>query len=125
VTGVNSPLMHAASSAVLNALKQMAELPAKLHLLSAGIIESIARLKQDSLQRKNVSLDLEETLIALAIASTSNPTAELAMSQLKRLRGREAHLTHIPTPGDDTGLRRLGINLTCDPQFATSSLFVG
>ena len=125
VTGVNSPLMHAASSAVLNALKHLAEIPQKLHLLSPGIIQSIAHLKQDALQRKTISLDLEETLIALAIASTTNPTAELALSQLKRLRGREVHMTHIPTPGDDTGLRRLGVNLTCDPEFATLNLFVG
>jgi uncharacterized protein (UPF0371 family) len=125
VTGVNSPLMHAASSAVLNALKHMAEIPRKLHLLSPAIIQSIAHLKQDVLRRKTVSLDLEETLIALSIASTTNPTAELAMSQLKRLRGCEVHMTHIPTPGDETGLRRLGVNLTCDPQFATSNLFVG
>ncbi|HUS90998.1 MAG TPA: DUF1846 domain-containing protein [Phycisphaerae bacterium] len=125
VTGVNSPLMHAASSTVLNALKHLAEIPRKLHLLSPSIIESIARLKQDALQRKTVSLDLEETLIALSIASTTNPTAEMALSQLQRLRGCEVHMTHIPTPGDETGLRRLGVNLTCDPQFATSSLFVG
>ena len=125
VTGVNSPLMHAASSAVLNALKQMAEIPKKLHLLSPGIIQSIAHLKKEVLQRKTISLDLEETLIALSIASTTSPTAELAMAQLKRLRGCEVHMTHIPTPGDDTGLRRLGVNLTCDPQFATSNLFVG
>ena len=123
--GVNSPLMHAASSSVLNATKQMAEIPQKLHLLSPGIIQSIAHLKQDVLQRKTVSLDLEETLIALSIASTSNPTAELAMSQLKRLRGCEVHMTHIPAPGDDSGLRRLGVNLTCDPEFATGNLFVG
>jgi len=125
VAGVNSPLMHAASSAVLNALKHLAEIPGKLHLLSAGIIQSIAHLKQDVLRRKTVSLDLEETLIALSIASTANPAAELAMSQLESLRGCEVHMTHIPTPGDDTGLRRLGVNLTCDPRFATSSLFVG
>jgi len=71
-----------------------------------------------------ISLDLEETLIALSVASTANPTAELAMSQLKRLRGCEMHMTHMPPPGDDTGLRRLGVNLTCDPHFATGNLFV-
>jgi uncharacterized protein (UPF0371 family) len=125
ITGVNSPLMHAASSAVLNALKHMADIPQKLHLLSPGIIESIGHLKRDVLQRKTISLDLEETLIALSIASTVNPTAELALSQLKDLRGREVHMTHIPTPGDEAGLRRLGVNLTCDPQFASSNLFVG
>ncbi|NLF29693.1 MAG: DUF1846 domain-containing protein [Planctomycetes bacterium] len=123
-TGVNSPLMHAASSAVLNATKILGGIPDKLHLLSPMIIRSVAALKQDVMQRKTVSLDLEETLIALAIAATTSPTAELAVAQLRRLRGCEMHMTHIPTPGDDTGLRRLGINLTCDPQFSSSSLFV-
>ncbi|MDD4889553.1 MAG: DUF1846 family protein [Phycisphaerae bacterium] len=125
IAGVNSPLMHAASSAVMNALKHLAEIPQKLHLLSPAIVQSIGHLKQEILQRKTISLDLEETLIALSIASTTNPTAELAVSQLRRLRGCEVHMTHIPTPGDDTGLRRLGVNLTCDPQFATRNLFVG
>jgi len=125
ITGVNSPLMHAAPSAVLNALKHMADIPQKLHLLSSGIIESIGHLKKDMLQRKTISLDLEETLIALSIASTINPTAELALSQLKHLRRCEVHMTHIPTPGDEAGLRRLGVNLTCDPQFASNNLFVG
>ena len=39
------------------------------------------------------------------------------------LRGAEIHLTHIPAPGDEAGLRRLGVNLTCDPSFATRNLF--
>ena len=124
-TGVNSPLMHAASSVVLGALKRLADIPARLHLLSPGIIQAIAHLKQDVLRRKTLSLDLEETLIALSIAGTANPTAELALAQLKTLRGCEVHMTHIPTPGDETGLRRLGVNLTCDPQFATTNLFTG
>jgi uncharacterized protein (UPF0371 family) len=47
------------------------------------------------------------------------------MEQLKSLAGCEMHLTHIPTPGDDAGLRRLGVNLTSDPNFATKNLFIG
>lgn len=125
VCGANSPLMHASSSLILNALKALAEIPSKLHLLSPAIISSIAHLKQNVLQRKTVSLDLEETLVALSIASTTNPTAQLAMAQLKSLRGCEMHMTHMPTPGDETGLRRLGINLTCDPNFTSTNLFIG
>jgi uncharacterized protein (UPF0371 family) len=125
VTGANSPLLHAASSLVLNAVKHLAEIPHKLHLLSPRIIESIAHLKQDLLRRKSISLDLDETLVALSIASTTNPTAEMAMAQLGKLAGCEIHMTHMPTPGDETGLRRLGVNLTCDPNFASSNLFVG
>jgi uncharacterized protein (UPF0371 family) len=33
-------------------------------------------------------------------------------------------MTHIPTPGDEAGLRRLGVHLTSDPDFATKDLFV-
>ncbi len=123
MTGRNSPLMHAASSLVLNAVKRLAGIPDHIHLLPAIIIESIGRLKRDAFGQKGVSLDLEETLIALSISSAMNPAAAEAMAQLPLLRGCEAHLTHIPTPGDEAGLKRLGVNLTCDPQFATRNLF--
>jgi len=124
VSGRNSPLMHAASSLVLNAIKHLAGIPGKIHLLSPNIIESVAELKDEILKGKKASLDLEETLIALSISSTTNPAARMAMEKLKELRGCEAHSTHIPTPGDEAGLRRLGVNLTTDPSFATKDLFV-
>ncbi|MBU0714973.1 MAG: DUF1846 domain-containing protein [Verrucomicrobia bacterium] len=123
VTGKNSPLMHAASSVILNAIKQLAEIPDKIHLLSATIMQAIGAFKRDILQRKAESLNLEETLIALSISSTTNPAAQMAMEKLKDLRGAEIHLTHMPAPGDEAGLRRLGVNLTSDPAFATRNLF--
>jgi len=124
ITGSNSPLMHATPSMVLNAIKHMAGIPRHLHLLSPSIVEAVANLKKDILHRKTISLDLEETFIALSISSTTNPVARTAMEHLADLTGCEVHLTHLPTPGDETGLRRLGVNLTCDPQFATNKLFV-
>ena len=33
-------------------------------------------------------------------------------------------VTHIPALGDDAGLRRLGVNLTSDPNFSSKCLFV-
>ena len=45
------------------------------------------------------------------------------MEKLRELNGCEAHMTHMPTPGDEAGLRRLGINLTSDAEFSTKSLF--
>jgi uncharacterized protein (UPF0371 family) len=124
VTGKNSALMHAASSLVLNAIKQLAGIPDKIHLLSPNVIESIANLKKNIMNRKTVSLNLEETLIALTISATTNPTAQLAMEKLKELQGCEIHTTHMPTPGDEAGLRRLGVNLTSHPDFATKRLFL-
>lgn len=123
ITGKNSPLLHAASSVVLNAIKQLAEIPSKIDLLSPAVLESIASLKKDILRRKTLSLDLEETLLALSISAMTNPSVRLAMEQLKQLNGCEVHMSHIPTPGDEMGLRHLGVNLTCDPAFATNKLF--
>jgi uncharacterized protein (UPF0371 family) len=124
ITGKNSVQMHAASSLVLNAVKTLAGIPDQIHLLSPGVIEAIARLRRDILREKSVSLDLEETLIALSISATSNPTAQVALERLRDLQGCEVHSTHIPTPGDEEGLRKLGVNLTSDPNFSSHSLFV-
>lgn len=124
IAGKNSPMMHAASSLVLNAVKVLADVPDKIHLLSPNITESIGRFKKEVLGRKTESLDLEETLIALAISATTNPTAQMAMEKLKELRNCEVHMTHIPTPGDENGLKKLGVNLTSDPQFSSKNLFV-
>jgi uncharacterized protein (UPF0371 family) len=123
VTGKNSPLMHATSSLVLNSIKRLGGIPDKIHLLPPNIIEAVNNLKKNILSAKTVSMDLEEVLIALSISATANPAAQLAMEKLKELQGREAHLTHIPTPGDEAGLRKLGVNLTSEPEFATKSLF--
>lgn len=124
ITGNNSPLMHAASSVVIHAIKHLADIPEKIKLLPANITDSIRRLKTEMLHEKNVSLDLEEALIALAISATTNPAAELALEKLKELQNCEVHMTHIPTPGDEAGLRRMGVNLTTDPNFSTNDLFI-
>jgi uncharacterized protein (UPF0371 family) len=123
ITGKNSSLMHATSALVLNAVKKLGGIPDQIHLLSPSIIESVARLKEATLGKKAVSLDLDEALIALSISAATNPTAELAMEQLPRLANCEVHLTHIPTPGDEAGLKRLGVHLTSDPRFSTRDLF--
>ncbi len=123
ITGKNSELMHAASSLVLNAIKHLAEVPDKIHLLSPNIIEWIARMKKDILRAEALSLDLEEILIALSISAATNPTSQIAMEKLKELKGCEIHITHIPTSGDEKGLRRLGVNLTTDADFSTKSFF--
>jgi len=124
VKGKNSPLMHASSSLVLNATKHLAEIPDKMNLLPPKIIESLNYFKKDVLNGKMVSLDLEETLIALSISAAANPAAQIAIEKLKELSGCEVHMTHMPTPGDAAGLRKLGVNLTSDPEFSTKSLFI-
>jgi uncharacterized protein (UPF0371 family) len=122
ITGKNSPLMHSASALVMNAIKYLADLPDSIHLLPANVIASLSHFKRDVLQGKMLSLDLEETLIALSISATLNPAAQVAIEKLKELRGCEMHLTHIPPPGDEAGLRKLGVNVTSNPLFTTNQL---
>ncbi|MDD4940379.1 MAG: DUF1846 domain-containing protein [Candidatus Omnitrophica bacterium] len=124
IKGKNSKLMHSAASLVLNAVKVLARIPDEILILSPHIINQIAKLKENILNCESESLDLEETLIALSISATTNHTAELAMKKLVELRGCEVHMTHIPTPGDDVGLKRLGVNLTTDGKFSSRNLFV-
>ncbi|MCK5579780.1 MAG: DUF1846 domain-containing protein [Candidatus Omnitrophica bacterium] len=123
ITGKNSTLMHAVSSLVLNAIKHLAEIPDKFYLLSPNIIESVTKLKGDIMNAKTASMDLDETLIALTISATTNATAQAALEKLKELRGCEAHMSHIPRPGDEAGLRRLGINLTTDSNMFSGTLY--
>jgi uncharacterized protein (UPF0371 family) len=123
MTGKNSYLMSSASALVLNAVKKLADIPDRIHLLPQNIIERIKSLKKDILGLKHETLDLEETLICLSMSSASNPAAELAMEKLRELEGCEVHLTHIPSSGDEAGLRRLRVNLTADAIFPSSELY--
>ncbi|MFO7870124.1 MAG: DUF1846 domain-containing protein [Kiritimatiellia bacterium] len=124
VSGENSELLHATAALILNTVKALAGIPETIDLLAPTVIESVGRMKKDVLNSRQVSLNVEETLIALSISAASNPTAEAAMEKLGSLKGCEVHLTHMPTPGDEAGLRRLGVNLTSDPTFSSKNLFV-
>jgi uncharacterized protein (UPF0371 family) len=124
VTGKNSPLMHAGSSLILNAIKRLAGIPDALPLLSTSVIDAVSRLKENILGARSANLNVEEVLIGLSVTASANPAAALALEKLKDLRGADIHMTHIPTPGDESGLRRLGLSLTSDPNFAGKNLFM-
>lgn len=125
ISGKNSPLMHSASSLILNATKHLAGLPDAMLLLPANMIEQVTFMKKEVLTGRMISLDLEETLIMLGISAISSPAAQIAVEKLSELRNCEVHLSHIPTPGDEAGLRKLHVNLTCDANFSSKSLFMG
>ena len=55
----------------------------------------------------------------LAICAATNPTAELAMEQLNKLRGCEVHSSVILSSVDEKVFRRLGVNITCEPIYET------
>ena len=80
-------------------------------------------LKVNHLGNHNPRLHADEILIALAISATTNPMAALAMEQLPKLRGCEAHVSVILSNVDRDVYRKLGLNLTCEPIYATKKLY--
>lgn len=122
VTGKNSTLMHAASSAVINAIKYIAGIDDGVHILKPEVMDDLSSLKKETLSMASESLTLDEILVALSISAHTDRNAKSALLKLKELRGCELHSTHLPTPGDEAGLRKLGINFTTDA-IPSSSLF--
>lgn len=116
VTGKNSNLLHAESAAILNSVKELANIPDDIDLISQNITKSITDMKKDLLNKKSYSLNVEEIIIALTISSETNPTAEKALKKLKELENCEMHLTHLPKKGDEAGLMRLSMNITTDAE---------
>ena len=117
ITGRTSNLLGASASLMLNALKALGGIRDELHLISPVVIDPIQHLKVDHLGNRNPRLHTDEVLIALSISAATNPTAELAMEQLSKLRGCEVHSSVILSAVDEKIFKRLGVNLTCEPQF--------
>lgn len=123
ITGKTSKLMGASASALLNALKRLGGIDDDYLLLPLAVIEPIQKLKIENLGNHNPRLHADEILIALAISATTNPMAALAMEQLPKLKGCQAHVSVIISSVDKNVYRKLGLNLTCEPAYATKKLY--
>ncbi len=125
ITGKSSKLLGAASGMLLNALKALGGIQKEIDLIAQVVIEPIQSLKVDYLGNRNPQLHTDEILTALAICAATNPMAKLAMDQLSSLRGCEMHSSVMLSAVDENTLRRLGINLTCEPKHQTQRLYHG
>ncbi|MCI9069187.1 DUF1846 domain-containing protein [Clostridium sp.] len=123
LTGKSSELLDAAAAALLNSVKHLANIADDIHLISPVILEPILDLKYKTLSNQKVSLNCEEVLIALSISAATNPTAQVAMEKLAMLKNCQAHSTTILSVSDEQTLRKLGIDVTCDAEYASQSLF--
>ncbi len=123
VTGKTTPLLGASAALLLNALKELGGIHHDIHLISPIVIEPIQSLKVKHMGNNNPRLHTDEILIALCICAATNPTAALAMQQLSKLRGCEAHSTVILSRVDENVFHRLGINITCEPKYQSKKLY--
>ena len=123
VTGKTSKLMGASAAALLNALKSLGGIDESILLLPAVLMEPLQKLKVENLGNNNPRLHSDEVLIALAISATTNPVAAMAMEQLPKLRGCQAHISVMLSNVDKTIYKKLGIDLTSEPIYATKKLY--
>ncbi len=123
LTGKGSDLMNGTAAAVLNAIKHLANISDDMHLISPVILEPIINLKTKTLASRNVSLSCQEVLTALSICAVTNPTAQFAMEKLALLKGCQAHSTTILNRDDEQTFRKLGIDVTCDPEYPSQNLY--
>ena len=122
ITGKNSPLLHAESAALLNALKIIAGIPDEIDVISPDVTRAITGLR-DYMGSSTTSLEVKEVLDALAASSVSDENARRCMGVLDKLRGCEMHTTHLMDEGDEKPLKQLGVNVTTDAKLALPNYF--
>ena len=123
VTGKTSSLLGPSSACLLNALKALAGIDSGVLLISPEVIEPIQHLKVGHMGNHNPRLHTDETLIALSICAVSDANASAAMEQLNNLYGGQVHSTVILSRVDENVFQKLGVSVTCEPQYQTKKLY--
>ncbi len=123
ITGKTTKLLGPSAAVLLNALKALGGIEKSVHLIAPHVIEPIQTLKCNYLGNHNPRLHTDEVLLALSICAATDEKAALAMKQLPLLKHCEVHSTVLLAPVDDNTFKRLGVNLTCDPQYQTHKLY--
>ena len=123
VSGKTSDLLGASSAAILNALKAMAGIEDSVPLIKREVIEPIQMLKTNILGNHNPRLHTDEVLIALTMSAVTSEDAKKAFEELRNFSGSEAHSTVILSQVDRDTFRKLGVNLTCEPQHESKKLY--
>ena len=124
VNGKTSELMGCSAAALLNALKYLSNAGGQgVHLVAQSAIEPIQTLKVKYLGSENPRLHSDEILIALASSANADPKAAAAMDVISKLKGCQAHCSVMLSPNDLDTYKRLGIQLTCEPQYQTNKLY--
>lgn len=123
VTGKTSQILGAVSAALLNALKTLAGIPKEIDLISPAILAPVSTLKVERLGNQNPRLHLDEVLIALSICAVHEAPARRALDCLGGVRFCDAHSTVILSQTDESVLKKLGIQMTCEPFYQTKKLY--
>ncbi len=118
ITGKETDILTPASSLLINAIKELTNIPDDVYLLSPSVLNPILKLKENTIYKKYSKLNLQEVLIALSICSATNPIIVTGLKNLEKLKDSDAHATYIVTDGELKIFKNLKINLTCEPKFS-------
>jgi len=124
ITGKETDLLSPISSCIINAIKELSNIPDKIKLLPKNILEPIKKLKSNELHENKKRLELGEVLIALSICSVTNPTVEQALDHLKDLSMTDAYSTYIVPDSELKTLKKLDVNLICEPKYYSENDFI-
>lgn len=123
ILGKTSNLLGASAALVLNALKELAGLDHKLHVISPEAIEPIQKLKVAYLGSKNPRLHTDEVLIALSMSAASNPAAQKALEKIPDLKGCQVHTSVMLSEVDIKTFKKLGIQLTSEAKYEHKTIY--
>ncbi len=123
ITGKTTDLLGASAACLINAIKELAGIEHKLHLVTKEALEPIQTVKTRYLGSRNPRLHTDEVLIALSVSGATNAASALALEQLPKLKGCEVHSSVILSPVDETLFKKLKLNVTCEPKYETNNLF--
>ncbi len=123
ITGKTSSTLGAASALLLNALKALGGIDDEVELIAESVLQPICNLKTTYLKHKNPRLHTDEVLMALTISALTDPVAKKATEELSNLKGSDAHFSVILSDEDEMLLRRLGINVSCEPKYEYKRLY--
>ncbi len=124
VTGKTGKLLGASAAALLNALKVLAGIDDEVDIISSSVIEPIQKLKVNHMGSINPRLHTDEILLSLSVSAVTNPIARLALEQLSNLKGAQCHSSVILSHVDLMTLKKLGVDVTCEPKRKANCLFI-
>ncbi|MCI9179429.1 MAG: DUF1846 domain-containing protein [Lachnospiraceae bacterium] len=123
ITGKTGSLLGASAAVLLNAIKELGEIPHDVHLIAPSAIEPIQTLKTNYLGSKNPRLHTDEVLIALSVSAATDPIAQKAMAQLPKLDSCQVHTSVMLSSVDISIFKKLGVQLTSEPVYEHKRLY--
>ena len=123
VTGKTSKLLGASAALILNALKELAGIDHSVHVISPAAIEPLQKVKTEYLGSRNPRLHIDEVLIALSISASTDPVAELALNQIPKLKGCQAHTSVMLANVDVRLFQKLSIQTTSEPKYEKKPIY--